>query len=539
MLKALLLTRMRSIFSGMFRGTRSNKPRSIGFKILIGILVVYVLSCFLGIFGMLFYPLCPAMCGAGLNWFYFALAGLLSFLFCFVGSIFASQTQIYEAKDNELLLSMPIPPIAILASRITALLLLNYVYSSLVMLPAIVVYCIFNPVTFSLILFFIICSLLLPLMALALSCLFGWLMAFIGSKLRKKNIITLIFSLSFLLAYFYFYSKVQTYINILIQNGATIAAAVKSALFPIYHMGLAISSGNILSLLLFMLCSIAPFALVFLLLAKNFLKIATTNRGAAKIRYTEKALRVSSKTTALLAKDLRHFLNNSMYILNAALGCVFMLVLSGILIAKKDLLYSILAEFSVSGVDLSASGIGLPIIACLGLCFCSAMNFISAPSISLEAKTLWIPRSLPIKTGDILLSKARMHFVVALPFILVSAVICSIVLAATAIQTAVLFLVPLALSAFIALAGVELNLIFPKFDWISETIAIKQGVSSLICMLVSLGVIVFPIILYVTVFSEIITTEFYLLIFAVILTIFSYVLIYHLKTGGSRKLESL
>ena len=46
----------------------------------------------------------------------FATAGLMALGLSVFGSVFATQSQIYDAKDNGLLLSMPIPPRTILLS---------------------------------------------------------------------------------------------------------------------------------------------------------------------------------------------------------------------------------------------------------------------------------------------------------------------------------------------------------------------------------------------------------------------------------------
>ena len=51
--------------------------------------------------------------------------------------MFTAKAQLFEARDNELLLSMPIKPSAILASRMVSLLLLNLGFELLVAIPAV------------------------------------------------------------------------------------------------------------------------------------------------------------------------------------------------------------------------------------------------------------------------------------------------------------------------------------------------------------------------------------------------------------------
>lgn len=127
---------------------------------------------------------------------------------------------------------MPIAPKFILGSRMLLLLALDAGYVLLVMGPAGVVYCMNYPVTVLSVAYFIISTLLLPLMVQAFSCLVAWVISLISSKMRNKNIITMVVSLLFLAAYFYLYSKMGDIISGLIANGTAIAVAFKSTLSP-------------------------------------------------------------------------------------------------------------------------------------------------------------------------------------------------------------------------------------------------------------------------------------------------------------------
>ena len=76
--------------------------------------VGYLLSWLLG-------PLFDGFSKAGLIWLYYAIAGTIALFGAFVFTFTYAQGAIYEADDNELLLSMPIRPSVILASRIWSL----------------------------------------------------------------------------------------------------------------------------------------------------------------------------------------------------------------------------------------------------------------------------------------------------------------------------------------------------------------------------------------------------------------------------------
>ena len=107
MIWTLVKVNLAALFSGMFKRYRGKKKIKPITAILIGLLVVYVVVSLLFSVGAMFYGMCAPLFDAGVGWFYFALAGILVFALCFIGSIFMIQTQIFSARDNELLLSMP------------------------------------------------------------------------------------------------------------------------------------------------------------------------------------------------------------------------------------------------------------------------------------------------------------------------------------------------------------------------------------------------------------------------------------------------
>lgn len=147
MFKALLRVQFASLWASLTRNTTGKKKKSAGKAVLVAILFVYILGCFVVMFGGMFYALAEPLSMLGLGWFYFALAGIVAAALCFIGSVFMAQQQLFNARDNELLLAMPIPASRILGSRMAALLLVNYAFELLVFIPAGVVWCMKLPVT--------------------------------------------------------------------------------------------------------------------------------------------------------------------------------------------------------------------------------------------------------------------------------------------------------------------------------------------------------------------------------------------------------
>lgn len=532
MLKSLVLINLRNLFFRTRQNSRKGKKSSIGTAVLLILLLLYAFGALTFMFGMMFYAMYEPFHNMGLDWFYFALAGIFSFMLCFVFSIFAAKTQMFEAGDNEFLLSMPIRPVTILASRILSLLALNYIYSAIIMIPAFVVYLIFGQLPIMGIISFVLAFLLLPLLALTFSCLFGWLLALITSKMRNKNIITMVFSLGFMALYFMGISRMQQYLDTLIVSGKTIADAVKRAVFPAFHMGNAIANGDILSLILFVIVVALPFILMILLLSRSFISITTSNKTAAKAVYKAKKLRASSGSMALFKKEWHHFISNPMYILNAALGSAFVIVVGVMAVINLDDLRELAFFFNKLSISV-------PLAASAVATMCASLNLVSAPSISLEGKSLWIAQTLPIQSKTILLSKAMLHFAITEPAVLISTTIFAVLFQPTLTELFLMYVFPTAFVAFCSLLGVVINLKFHRFDWVNETQVIKQSVSSFLSMFINMLSIILLGVLYFAVAVQYLSLVAFISLCSILFILLSVLFYLYLSGPGSKKFCTL
>ena len=452
-------------------------------------------------------------------------------MLCFVGSVFFTQSTLYDAKDNELLLSMPIPSSVILGSRMALLLLLNYAYSLLMTATCGVVRCIVAPVTVLGVARYVAAALLLPLIPTTLSCIVGYLIALVISRVRNKSLVSMVLSLIFLGAYFAVCFNMQSYIERMVQNGAAIGAAIQKALPPFYALGLALDQGDWLQLLRFALWCIVPFAAVYYLLSRSFIRLATAKKGLKKVKYQAGRLQASSVRWALTRKELLHLGNSSAYMLNGCLGAILAVAMSVLVAVKGESILQGLADIYAGGFDIHAY---IMPFACVIECLTLSMTIISAPSISLEGKNLWMLQSAPVKAGDVLLGKALAHMLVAGPAALLSSLLLSLTLPMSAAEIALLFALPLTLTVFMAFLGVTVNLRWPRFDYTNETYVIKQSASVTITMFSGMGLVILPCLLYVLLLSKVLLPADMLLIATVVLAIADFVL-YHYLTHGAQK----
>ena len=141
MVKILLKKQFTEIFRSYFYDAKKNKARSkaaiTGYIVLFVILMVGILG---GMFTFLSVSLCGALTAVGFDWLYFAIMSLLAILLGAFGSVFNTYSGLYLAKDNDLLLSMPIPVGTIMISRLLGVYLMGLMYSGVVIIPSAAVY---------------------------------------------------------------------------------------------------------------------------------------------------------------------------------------------------------------------------------------------------------------------------------------------------------------------------------------------------------------------------------------------------------------
>lgn len=530
MLKALMRKQFSETVSFIFMSGKSGKRRTTGGVIGYGLLMVYVVLCF----GFLFFTSADALCAPlvsmGQGWLFFALMGVMATALGVFGSIFTTQSKLYEAKDNELLLSMPIPSSLILFSRLLGLYVQAFVFQLLVLLPSGLVYILRVGMSFSQLLLYIFICLLLPLFTLSLSCILGWLTALVSGRMKNKSLITLLLSLGFLCAYFYVCAQMNNYLQLILVNSSAVGSTIRKAVYPLYQMGLA-ASGNIASFLIFAAMVILLFALIYLLLSVSFIKIATGKRGGARVKYTEKPMKRSSQSAALLRKEALHFWSSPTYMLNCSLGSFMMIIGTVVLIVKLPELSPVLAQ--LPGLEER-----LPLLSAAAVALIGAMNVVTAPSVSLEGKSMWLLQSLPITGWQALKSKLSLHMLITAIPAFACMLAMAVVLKTSLVLTIILLVFTVLFVLLCAALGLMINLKLPNLNWTNETTAVKQSASVIVAMLANWGIGFLLFIIYYLLNSRI-SQELFMLLCTLLCAAVSALSLLWLKNRGQKIFENL
>lgn len=526
MLKALIKKQLAEILYSSF--LRNRKKRSGKGMLVALILVVAYLILFFGGMNLL---LSGALIAVGKGWFYYLLLTVVSVLFGTFGSVFTTYSTLYLAKDNDLLLSSPIPVGHIILSRLFSVYIMGLGYSGLISLPGVIVSWIHSGFRFSHIVGGLVLVLLVSLVVLGLSCLLGWAVARLSLRMKNKSWMALLLSLAFLGLYFYFYFRFMKNLDGIIDKAEALAVDIESSSRLLWRFG-RIGEGDWLA----MLCAAAATALflglIWLLMKKSFLTIATSSAAVKKAVYRERQAVQGSASSALLRKEWYRFSSSSSYMLNCGLGLVFELLIGGYLLLKGGELLSKLDAF-LSGFN----GLG-PVLLTVVCCAAASMVDISAPSVSLEGKSIWLIQSLPVDPWQILRAKLQFHLTVSFLPTLFCAVAAMLVCPGTLAQKLLLLAVTLLFMLLFALLGLCLGVKMPNLSWTNENVPIKQSGAVAITIFSAMGLTLAIGGLYFL-FGWIIGATAYLSLFALLFLAADAALFLWLRGPGSRRFAEL
>ena len=473
MLKLLIKTRILAVLHALSQvSSGKKKKRSLASVVF---LCIFLAGTVLASVGFTFWGFCDMFLTLGYPWAFWVLAIIYASMACIIGSVFAVKSQIFESKDNDLLLSMPIPQRYIFISRMVVLLIINFLLAAVVLLPALVVYAILGSISVGGVFCYIGVLLALPLLSLAVSTVVAWVISEIASRVKHKNLITVLLFLIFFGGYIYFSFSVGSLIG---QNGALFDPSGLQNTLIFWWGGDAIANTNPLSLLWFVLCAVIPAAITIFVLDKTFVRITTTKKSANKIEYKGNASKSSGVYLALLKKELLRFFSSVSYILNSGIGCIMSLIMAVILaVSAKDLLPVVDIE--------SFEWIGniVPVAIVIICAFFGSMSYVSAPSISLEDKQLWILQTMPVSPKTVLMAKLSTHIIICAPFTVIGAIILCVAYEVGVWMGILVVLTVFATVVFCGYIGLLFGLLFPKFGWQNENAVIKQSMAAVLSML--------------------------------------------------------
>ncbi len=448
------------------------RSRALGFAILWLVFILmmegYLIASMLGYVSIGMTDILPIYC--------YAVTGILILML----TLLKAGNIMFHWNTLETLLSLPLPQSAIVTGRFLSLYTTNLLFTAGVMLPGMIIYGIAagaGPVAY---LVFLIGILFAPLLPLTIATAISAVIKAVSSRMKYKSLVEaglmILFTVGILLL-----SSGSNYENITAETIKNLSLTVVAKLSMLYPPAAwfqkAVIEETLLPLLLLILASLAGFAVMLFLLNRYFLCICNALRATGtKHRVRVTAGEPSSLLMALVKREFRYYFSQSLYMANTAMGLFLMAAASiAVCIIGPDVIE---AQLPVSGIVVKA----FPFV----LAMCGCIMSPTSASVSLEGKTRWLTKSLPIPEKTQYDSKLLMALILDLPFYVVSVAVAAIGLSVTGMNLVRLIVIPAVFLVYSAVAGLTANLLFPRFDWENETQAVKQGASVAIAMLFSI-----------------------------------------------------
>lgn len=485
MLKTLIKKQLSELRSYFFFNKKKGEKYTGGK--LVGMIILFAFiafSCAFAFYGMGM-GFAAATIPLGFDWLYFTIMGGVCFIVGVIGNSFTTFNILYKGKDNEILLSLPIKPGYILISRMLSVYIMGAIYTFIVWLPMLICYFVNAGFSTSVLAGSTICLIMLTLFVFIVSCILGFIIAEISTRIKSKAVISVILILLIIGIYYLMYFRFNAMLQSFMQNAQKIESAINGLYNPLYMLGNAFL-GALHYLLITFVSSIVLTGITYLVLDKTFIRVSTRSQKVSKKEYkADRQIKTSSIKSALLSREQKKFFGIPVYMINSGLGVV-VIIIGAIAIAIKGSDLASLKDALVMFSKFYGELIYILVVAALIMVI--SMNNVSLPSLPLEGKTLWILKSLPVETKDILEAKVNLHVKInSIPPVIFS-VVFGIVLGAS---VDIIILMSLASYMYVwvtAYAGVLLSLRNPNFDWPNETVPVKQDLKVLIIMLSGWGI---------------------------------------------------
>lgn len=477
------------------KARNESRARKIVLPIVLALLVMFSVGSYVAI-------LAEELAPSHLTYIVLTIFIMVTSLLTIIEGVYKSQGILFEARDNELLFSLPITQSKIFFIRIFKLITFQFLYNSLFMLPAIIVYAIYEKTNVSFYLISTVMLVLLPIIPTILGCIFGYIIKGLSAKFKARNIMQVLFTSLILLGIFYVSFNMQGMVANIVQNANSIQEIITKIYYPAGLYIKLIQNFNILDLVTLLAINIVP-AFVFVYVASIFYfkinsKLGEKGNGNKKVgvaKTTEKTYRVRTQLSGLIHKEMKRFFSSPVFMVNAGFGMVLMIAVTFALSINFDGMINSMMQGMETEIPIPIGEIKnmMPKVFYGFVIFISCMTSMTSSMISLEGKSFNITKSLPVETEKILLSKVLTSNILSIPIFLICDVIFFIAFKVAIIDIVFILLASIVMPTLTALIGILMNLKYPKMNATSDTEVVKQSMSSMLSVFMGMFVAILSI----------------------------------------------
>ena len=410
-------------------------------------------------------------------------------LLSLIEGIYKISSLLFNCKDDNLLLSLPIKRRSVFLIRVFKFYVFELIYNSLFLFPVVVIYAINVNVSWTYYLVSFFALILLPIIPIIVSCVIGSVVTKVSSRFKGKNILQTIVTFVFVFAVMYISFTSSSITQDIGEKIANLSNSITQYYYPVNEYISLVNNFNVINFIIYILIHVIICLLVLFILGNAYFNINSSSKKVI-IKHSNKKYKVkaNSKLVAFVKKEISKFVSTPVYITNAGFGLVLYIVVCILVVFNFDSIVKTLTTGDNS-IPIETLNKYMPVIVLALISFISFTTSITSSMISLEGKSFSILKSLPVKSSSIVLYKVITALVIMIPFILIGDIILFIRLRLDIISILLLVIASFILPFISELVGIMVNLKYPKMDATNDTEVVKQSMSSFVSVMIGFGFI--------------------------------------------------
>ena len=485
MSKLWLITKISLLYSLNYHNNNSKFKSERKKKTIKGIAITLIIGYILFYVYYITNSLMPTFVAINKPLYILAFLFAICSLYIFFSNLFKIKNILFDFKDYDLLMSLPIKRSTIIISKMISLYIINLLCTLIVMIPGYIAYIGHATLPNHLIFFLLIFA--IPIVPILASSIMGIILSWLTSFFKNKNIGSYIVYLFLITVVFIGMYKINGLDeNTLVNNSINLVESFNKY-YPLTNIYITLLGGfNLISLLVFIVIPLVLFGLFIIFINKGYMvlrdKLLKQN---VKSDYILKRYTINKPVISLYKKELRRYFSSPLYVINTAFGCIVIVLLIISMLLFND---SVISRFDkiTSFNEIVKSNIFMV------LSLICVVSSTTNSSISLEGKSFWIMKMLPVNSDKIYLSKIMVNLTLLIPTTIIASTFFGIYLHLSFIEFIFLYLIMLAYSIFASINGLLLNLLFPKFDYENEARVVKQSMAVFLTILIGLIIALLP-----------------------------------------------
>ena len=417
---------------------------------------------------------------------------LIGFLFtiCSIYILFSNMLKIknvlFNFKDYDLLMSLPIKRNTIIASKLVSLYVFDLLCTFIIMIPGYIAYIRYLDLPNDWLFFILLLT--IPIIPILVSTIIGIILSWITSFFKNKNIGSYVVNI-LLVSVVLFISFRTSMVNEVEMANLSVNMVDSFShyyLFTSLFVDL-LGNLNLLNLCIYFVLPIIFGGIFVLFINKGYIHLRTRLlKINIKNDYEVKRYRHHSTLKSLYIKEIKKYFSNSLYVINTSFGPLLLIVLIVSILLSGDYMVE-----RIGGL-MNFGEMDIKIIYFIMISLICAMSSTTNSSVSLEGKSLWIMKMIPVNIDKIFLSKILVNLTILVPTILVCGTFFGIYLHLSFSEFILIYLMPFSYALFASFGGLLCNIMFPKFDFENEIKVIKQSLAVFITILLGIIMVIVP-----------------------------------------------